>query len=329
MKTFVLTDIHGCCQELNLLLDRLPIEKDSRFIFLGDYIDRGPDSKGVIDTILKLEKDYEVISLMGNHEELFLDFLHNNKSPGGAMFVLGGGTATLESYSENKNDHFHIPKEHFDFFKKLKLFYEDEYYFFVHAGVPNLPLNELDIIQHKEAFLWIRSPFLNNNRKWEKMIIHGHTPNYEVEKKDNRINLDTACVFKGKLTALELPAKKYYSVDKLPVEYTVDLTNPALRKRSLRFKSEIPIHILTEDNLYQFVTSNFSETGMLIRDCVHNEKVLFKNGEIIRGKTGDIEHQTLHFAGKVVRNFKDQQGVHFAIEFTQPPEPYSLRNGKK
>ena len=106
----------------------MPLDSQSKLIFLGDYIDRGEDSKEVINVILQLKKKYKVIALRGNHEDMFLDFIDHPDSEKAALFVYNGGGPTLASYG-NAQGEIHYPEEHLEFFHNLPFFYEEENFF--------------------------------------------------------------------------------------------------------------------------------------------------------------------------------------------------------
>ncbi len=206
-KIFAIGDIHGCLDSLEALLDILPVNWGRDLvIFLGDYIDRGPSPRGVIEKIIKLKKNYpqHIITLKGNHEWLFERFL---KGKDVDIFLYNGGNVTLRDYY--KNGYLEIPEEHLKFLKELKLFYEVENYLFVHAGInPQKDLKN----QTEEDLLWIRGSFYYANVRFSKIVVFGHTPFSEPFVKEDRIGIDTGCVYGGKLTAVMLPDKKFYQV---------------------------------------------------------------------------------------------------------------------
>jgi len=208
-KIFAIGDIHGCLWSLEKLLNILPVNwgKDL-VIFLGDYIDRGPDPRGVIEKILELKKLYggKIITLKGNHEWMFERFL---KGIDIDVFLYNGGGMTLKSYY-NKEGYLEIPEEHLKFLRELKLYYETEDYIFVHAGLrPGKELKE----QSEEDLLWIRESFYFSEYKFSKTIVFGHTPFPAPLILDDRIGIDTGCVYGGALTAIELPEKKIYQIE--------------------------------------------------------------------------------------------------------------------
>ena len=198
--TFAIGDIHGCREMLDRLLERCfrcAGERSLRFVFLGDYIDRGPDSRGVVQTLIDLDKRLpgNVVCLRGNHEMLLLDALAKDDM---GLWLFNGADATLASYGV---DHVAaLPPEHLAWFAALKPSYDDGLRFFVHAGVdPARPLNE----QREHDLAWVREPFLSTERDYGRLIVHGHTPqrNGKPDLRRWRLNLDTAAVYGGRLTA--------------------------------------------------------------------------------------------------------------------------------
>ena len=206
-KFFAIGDIHGCYKALEKILSILPVSWGRDYvIFLGDYIDRGPDSAKVIDLIIKLQKKYpdKVIPLKGNHEKMFEDYLEEKNIE---IFWFNGGEATLRSYMEYNDSK--IPDEHVKFIKNLYYFFETPSYIFVHAGInPEKTLYE----QTEEDILWIRESFYTSPKKFSKTIIFGHTPFNEPFVKEDRIGIDTGCVYGGMLTAIQLPERKFFHV---------------------------------------------------------------------------------------------------------------------
>lgn len=192
--TYAIGDIHGCLEELIELIQKLNLEKKDKLVFIGDYIDRGPDPKGVIDVLLSLRVHYNCIFIRGNHEQMLLDYIDNDYK--GSDWLLNGYEATVESYGGSVEN---IPENHIDFFRDTVFYYQEKEFVFVHAGVrPNIPLKE----QKVEDLLWIRSSFLNvDNPLFEKRVVFGHTPFLNPMIKEYKIGIDTGCVFKGKLTA--------------------------------------------------------------------------------------------------------------------------------
>jgi serine/threonine protein phosphatase 1 len=182
-------------------------------VYLGDYVDRGHDSKGVIDLILEGPPvGFEQICLMGNHEAWLLNFLDD---PGaGAGWLMNGGAATLASYGvaaghgsnsmarlETARTAFDeaLPTDHRAFLKNLSLMWRAGDYAFTHAGVrPGVALAD----QTADDLLWIRDDFLSSNEDFGAVIVHGHTIQDQPETRWNRIGIDTGAFATGRLTCL-------------------------------------------------------------------------------------------------------------------------------
>jgi len=204
-RLFAIGDIHGCYGLLKRLLEKLPIDwQKDKLIFLGDYIDRGTEVKKVLETVINLKSIYKdnVICLLGNHEDMLLDYLKGfNK----ILYLTLGGNDTINSYGGIQN----IPKTHIDFIKSLELIFETDEYIFVHAGLrPHIPVEQ----QSKDDLIWIRESFYESDYDWGKTIIFGHTPMATPFIQPNKIGIDTGAVYGGRLTAVELPDIKFYSV---------------------------------------------------------------------------------------------------------------------
>jgi serine/threonine protein phosphatase 1 len=223
MNIFAIGDIHGCLSQLTTLHKKILTHdkfdvKNDLLIYLGDYIDRGNNTKGVIDQILKLKNNkIKTINLMGNHDEFMIDFLFNKKNDI-KNWLNFGVDQTFRSYDieivEFIKDGFEddvidklrnellekMNATHINFFKNLEVTHSTEKYLFVHAGIdPQKKLSE----QTKKDYLWSRSSdFFHKDFKAEKKIIHGHTPEKDVINHPYRINIDTGCYFSGKLTCV-------------------------------------------------------------------------------------------------------------------------------
>jgi serine/threonine protein phosphatase 1 len=213
-KIFVIGDIHGLLFKLKVLMAKLDmdVEKDT-LIFLGDYIDRGQDSKGVIDAILKIRQTVkQVICLRGNHEQMFINYYGENKDE--ELFMHNGGMKTLISYGFERTGGrktLRIPESHREFFTTLPIYHETDDYIFVHAGLrPGVPLDQ----QNPEDLLWIRDTFIDSPRDFGKIVVFGHTP-VSFDRpfiEHNKIGVDTGAIYGGKLTCLELTDMKMYQV---------------------------------------------------------------------------------------------------------------------
>ncbi len=223
-RAYVIGDIHGRNDLLRLLLDRISADMAKKkkvktdLVFLGDYVDRGQDSRGVIETILKLDlPGVNIVTLKGNHEESMLCFL--SEPVKGKRWLHYGGDSTLRSYDVEitpgtatevniktaaKKFKKLIPDTHRQFLKDLDDRYIAGDYFFVHAGID--PGESLDN-QAAHDLLWIRDEFLLHDGLYEKVIVHGHSIIPEPEFKQNRIAIDTGAFYSNTLTCLVLEGK--------------------------------------------------------------------------------------------------------------------------
>jgi diadenosine tetraphosphatase ApaH/serine/threonine PP2A family protein phosphatase len=200
MLTYAIGDIHGCFLKLRRLLGYCAIHCGSctpRFIFIGDYVDRGPNSAEVVRFLMEEQARVpdRMTCLRGNHEAMLIDAVGGGDE---LLWLLNGGLATLESYRVETAAE--LPAEHVSWFKSLPFAISDAKRFFVHAGVePGTPLNE----QPEDAMLWIRRPFLSDLRDHGKYVVHGHTPAEDgrPEIRPNRLNIDTGAFYGGPLTA--------------------------------------------------------------------------------------------------------------------------------
>jgi len=210
-KIFIVGDVHGCLEMLERLMDKIKWRPDrDRLIFLGDYVDRGKDSRGVIEYVRQISGMSDLVDcLLGNHERILLDFVEGKDV---TTFFLNGGTSTLNSYrvSQQQPGDSLIPENHLTFLRSLKTSVELDDYYVVHAGLrPGVQLED----QKQEDLLWIREPFIFSNHRFKKKVIFGHTPFSQPLVMDNKIGLDTGAVYGNKLTCLELPAFKFHVVE--------------------------------------------------------------------------------------------------------------------
>jgi len=197
--TYAIGDIHGSLDKLKSLVAGCKEHAAGRvmtFVFLGDYIDRGVESAGVVRFVIDLQTRLRdrVVALMGNHEAMALAVI-DGVSPDD-LWLSQGGFETLESYGIARPRD--VPRQHVEWFLSLPLTYDDGRRVFVHAGVnPEKPLDAQD----DNDLLWIREPFLSDGRDYGRLIVHGHTPVMLPDLRNNRLNLDTGAVFGGPLTA--------------------------------------------------------------------------------------------------------------------------------
>jgi serine/threonine protein phosphatase 1 len=219
---YAVGDIHGRADLLALLLAKIAADaerskavKRPTLVFLGDYVDRGHDSRRVVDMLLgELPEGFDAHFLKGNHEAIMLDFLEDPSFL--SQWLANGADATFRSYGMDLAELIRkgatpddwrraflasLPEAHRAFFETLELAVAFGDYLFVHAGVrPGVPLEAQD----PEDLVWIRAPFLQSNQDFGKIVVHGHTPGREPVIRANRIGIDTGAVFTDRLTALRL-----------------------------------------------------------------------------------------------------------------------------
>lgn len=216
---YAIGDVHGRLDLLRKMHETIAADRgehpdrDWRVVHLGDYVDRGPDSKGVIDFLVSAcEADERMIALAGNHDAAFLDFLATPSRDG--LFANSGGRETALSYGVTLDfqdaERFGtghealgqaVPPAHLAFLRTLKRSVSFGDFFFCHAGIrPGVPLEE----QNPEDLIWIRWDFLNHAGLHPKVVVHGHTPGTDVDVLANRINLDTGAFKTGRLSAVAI-----------------------------------------------------------------------------------------------------------------------------
>jgi serine/threonine protein phosphatase 1 len=217
-RLFAIGDIHGCIDQLVKLVEStINVCMDDRIIFLGDYIDRGENSREVIEYILNLKKNgLNVITLIGNHESMLLDALRDESRQYNWLF--NGGSYTLDSFGIASLSE--LDGEYVEFFQSLQYFFSFGNFIFVHAGFNNsIPYP----FEDTNAMIWTRNELYTNPAFNDKVIVHGHTPVAlevcrQMAKQESKvINIDTGCVYSnlpgfGYLTALEINTMRLYSV---------------------------------------------------------------------------------------------------------------------
>lgn len=222
LRVYAIGDIHGCAALLDLL--HRSIEADAtgypgqkHVVYLGDFMDRGPDSKGVLDRLMhRVPRGFRAHYIKGNHDQAALDFLDHPetyrvwRSFGAGDTLLSYGVRPPLYESEDQmiaaRDAFRhaLPPEHLAFLQRLQLMVTIGDYAFVHAGVrPGVPLER----QTEQDLLWIRDEFLFSSASHEKTVVHGHTPLPSPVRTVNRISVDTGAYATGVLTAAVLEGK--------------------------------------------------------------------------------------------------------------------------
>jgi serine/threonine protein phosphatase 1 len=197
MKTYVIGDVHGCFRELNLLLETIDINfAEDRLIMLGDYIDRGEDSKSTVKLLMELKASKygsNIGLIKGNHEQMAIDEV-------------------------NMGYHLKWSEEEIEFFKSMPAYIEDDHFFFVHAGIDRRKSLQS---QNENDLLWIRESFYSEETGLDKIIVFGHTPTQLIDGRTqplflgDKIAIDTGCVFGGSLTSIEIDngaAQEYSSI---------------------------------------------------------------------------------------------------------------------
>ncbi len=211
---YAVGDVHGCLEALRAvhaaIADDLRVRPvpSATLVHLGDYIDRGPESAGVLSLLAGGEVPAgisETVNLLGNHEDLCLAALEERTREGLALWLMNGGGATLASWGVPRTEapgwRDRIPPEHIAFMRGLRLTHAVGSYLFVHAGVrPGVPLER----QERSDLIWIRLPFLQSEADFGAVVVHGHTPMGQPEVRPNRIGIDTGAFAGGWLTCAVL-----------------------------------------------------------------------------------------------------------------------------
>jgi serine/threonine protein phosphatase 1 len=220
-RVYAIGDVHGCLDRLVALHWRIAADlaarpvRESVLIHVGDYVDRGPDSAGVIWLLAGTVAPPVTrrIDLMGNHELMMLDSLVNDNRQAAEVWMSNGGQATLASYGvqvpgvQPQDWARAVPQAHLDWMATLDLTHREGDYLFVHAGIrPGRPLRH----QTRDDVLWIREPFLSDRETRDFVVVHGHTPVEEPEIFANRIGIDTGAVMGGKLTCVVLESDQMH-----------------------------------------------------------------------------------------------------------------------
>jgi len=218
-RYFVISDIHGCNQTFQHLIENtIALQKEDKLCLLGDYIDRGTDSKGVLDYCMTLQdKGYDVCFLRGNHEQMMLDAFNNPKTE--SAWLRAGGRATLKSFGVRSVSN--IDKAYLEFLNAMEYYVVLDAYILVHAG---LNFEVKDPLKDKTAMLWSRNYEVLPHKIEGRRLIHGHTP-YALKiilgqslTHEHEISIDAGCVFDkmkegmGYMVALELNEGKFFHV---------------------------------------------------------------------------------------------------------------------
>jgi serine/threonine protein phosphatase 1 len=218
-RLFAIGDIHGCRAELAVLLSYLESEcglgTEDQVVFIGDYIDRGPDTAGVISLLIEFQKRHlSTLFLKGNHEDMFLSYLG---LPGtlGESFLVNGGLQTLRSYGIDPQLSAEqvmplLPPSHYSFLLNLESYIITPHHVLVHAGLN--PLRDLKA-QLDEDLFWIRDEFIHNIHRFDRTVIFGHTPYEDVMYHlPFKLGIDTGLVYGNRLSCIEIYTGAVYQV---------------------------------------------------------------------------------------------------------------------
>ena len=215
MGVFAIGDLHGCPDELEVLLARLGAGSDDTLIFLGDYVDRGPGVRVLVERLIRLRAEApRTVFLRGNHEDMLLAYL-GLSGRHGDVYLANGGAATLASYRVPSGVYGAaaaalLPPEHVEFLRTLVLTHQYDRYLFVHAGVrPGVALER----QSEEDLLWIREEFFAARHDLPFTVVFGHTPQREVRLGlPFHLGLDTGLVYGNKLSCLDVTGRRLVQV---------------------------------------------------------------------------------------------------------------------
>jgi serine/threonine protein phosphatase 1 len=208
-KTIAIGDIHGCSAALAALVDAIGVEPDDMIVPLGDYVDRGSDSKGVLDQLIELGKRCRLVPILGNHEEMLFRARDNRADL--HFWLSCGGEATLDSYGKTRQLDL-VPPEHLDFLESCLPYFETETHVFLHANYkPTVPIAELD--EYTIRWLSLRDYVPPERHASGKTVIVGHTPQSEILDLGFLVDLDTGCCYGNWLTALDVTSGQVWQAN--------------------------------------------------------------------------------------------------------------------
>lgn len=216
-RSIAISDIHGCAKTFDRLLwDKIKLTKKDQLYLLGDYVNRGPDTKGVLDIIFYLQKkNYPLKLLKGNHDEIFIQALKNKNYRN--AFIRYGGKQTLASFGVKAPSE--IPSKYFELLKSTEYYIKTDRFLLVHAG---FNFDNKNIFKDREAMLWARQMKVKKDKLKDRFIVHGHTPmlketiqqQFKNKQIPQIVNIDCGCVYHprlgSRLCALNLDSGKLY-----------------------------------------------------------------------------------------------------------------------
>lgn len=210
-RTLAIGDIHGCHASLTTLLKLVAPQAGDRFVFVGDYIDRGPATREVIDSLIELSRHHQTIFLRGNHEVMMLEARHNPVQ--GHLWQTFGGFEALISYGAEYDPDWaaKIPDSHWKFLSETKRYYETATHVFVHGCLAA----DTDLEAQTDATLfWERVESIRPHKSGKKVVC-GHTPQASGEILDlgYAYCIDTGCVNHGWLTCFDPVAQQWWQAN--------------------------------------------------------------------------------------------------------------------
>jgi len=222
MGLIAIGDIHGCVGTLEALLDELRPTTADHLVFIGDYVDRGPDSRAVIERLRVLEEQSGAGSapactfLRGNHDQMMLDYI-DTRGANLALWRMNGGLSTMANYVGRSGD-LEVPEAHLDFLRRTKYSLDTDDFAFVHAGLdPDLTVAENLAEADPKIMMWTREHLDAELFLWEKTVVCGHTPVARPINRPHLLAIDTGAVYVnvrglGQLTAVKLPEREFVQV---------------------------------------------------------------------------------------------------------------------
>lgn len=229
-RIIMISDIHGCLNELDRLLNALSYDPNlDKLMLLGDYVDRGPNSKGAVERVMELVRRHGAIALRGNHDQRLVDLANRPSAEVRRKFVEHGGVQTLRSYCggawaeiseealERAADEIRTSyAHHIEFLASLPLYSEDDHHIYVHAGLNPAYENWRD--QSDRDFMYVKEPFIHSRRTYCKTVIFGHTRTNDIHGSpdvwfgDGKIGIDGGCAYGMQLNGLMYGEGRYETV---------------------------------------------------------------------------------------------------------------------
>ncbi|GAB6926305.1 metallophosphoesterase family protein [Paenibacillus sp. JCM 10914] len=216
-RTIIISDIHGCIDQFNQLLFKINYNSiEDQLILIGDYVDKGPNSKSVVDRVIELVRNHNAIALRGNHDQRLYDLIYNDSNAVRSKFIEHGGLKTLQSYCNSNTDIIDLNRaietirthyqHHLEFLGDLPLYHEDKDHIYVHAG---LNPNYKDWRNQPERdFMYIKEEFIKSNIQYGKNVIFGHTRTSDIHEipdiwfSEGKIGIDGGCAYGMQLNCL-------------------------------------------------------------------------------------------------------------------------------